>query len=213
MVTRLAERALPAWAPPWTGRAVLAAAAVAAIVAAAVTAGTILGANGPADEAAPDDTYAAAPGCDTVPADTVESAVPGAALEASEQGALPAANGATCVWTSVDSADNAPRVLHVDFTANFTDESEEVSGAEIAAAQVEQLRADASGGSVPALGGSALVREAVPGDGTAEVAFVRGNLVVRVLYGGDADTGGEALSFDEAREGAVSVAEELAADL
>lgn len=213
MLPRLVERALPAWAPPWTGRAALAVAAVAAIVAAAVTAGTLLGANGPADEAAPDDTYAAAPGCDTVPADTVESAVPGAALDASEQGALPAAAGATCVWTSVDSAGNAPRVLHVDFTANFTDTSEDLSGAEIAAAQVEQLRAAANGGSVPGLGDNALAREATPGEGTAEVAFVRDNLVVRVLYGGDADTGGEALSFDEAREGAVSVAEQLAADL
>lgn len=214
MMARI-ERALPAWAPPWAGRALLATAAVVAIVAASAAVGLGIAANGPTVEAAPEDTYASAPGCDTVPTETVESAVPDAQLDASERGPLPAGDGATCVWTSVDAADEAPRVLHVDFTASFTDESEDVSGAALATERIEQLRFAESGesGSVPSLGENALVRKATPGGGTAEVAFVRDNLAVRVSYGGDADSEGQQLTFEDAREGAVSVAERLAADL
>ncbi|RNL87390.1 hypothetical protein [Halostreptopolyspora alba] len=214
MMARI-ERALPAWAPPWVGRAVLATVAVVAIVVVSVTVGLGVAANGPAVEAAPEDTYASAPGCDTVPTDTVESAVPEARLDASERGPLPAGDGSTCVWTSVDSADEAPRVLHVDFTASFTDDAEDVSGAALATERVEQLSSteNGDGGSVPSLGESALVRKATPDGATAEVAFVRDNLAVRVLYGGDADSGGSQLTFDDAREGAVSVAERLAEDL
>ncbi|WP_156184704.1 hypothetical protein [Allosalinactinospora lopnorensis] len=207
---------LPSGVPSWAARAVLAAVATVAVAAAAVAAGLVWGKDGPAREAAPGDTYAAAPGCATVPAEAVESAVPGAALDASERGPLHNADGATCVWTSVDSGGAAPRALHVDFTANFTDKAGEVSGTASAAERIGQLGSvdELDGASpVPSLGTDATVREGTPGGGTAEVAFRRHNLVVRVLYGGDKNSDGRAIPYEEARDGAVSVAEHLAEGL
>ncbi len=187
--------------------------AVLVVAGVAVTTGLTLANNGPAVEAGSDDTYASAPGCDTVPADAVESTVPSATLDAHERGPLPAADGATCVWTSVDTADEAPRMLHVDFTATF--ESDDDSGAALATERVEQLRStdSADAASVPVLGENSLIRPVSTSDTAAEVAFARDNLVVRVMYGGEADATGEELSFDDASDGAISVAEHLASGL
>ncbi|MBV2363566.1 hypothetical protein ACFPZ0_19685 [Streptomonospora nanhaiensis] len=212
----------------WAGRAVEAATAsparlwltagtgVVLLVAASLTAGLVLGSDDPAVQADEADAFASAPACSAVPADAVESLLPGAALETSEHGPMTDADSSTCVWTSIGSDDGPPRSLHLDFTAHFTDKAGEVSGARAAAQRLEQLapigRLDGAD-PVPELGEAALVWPAT-GDGTsAEVAFRRENMLIQVFYGGDENDQGQGLSYEDAREGAIEVAERVAESL
>ncbi|WP_181874429.1 hypothetical protein [Marinitenerispora sediminis] len=195
-------------------RAAAAAGGVVVVSAAAITAGVLWGAGGPATAAGPDDAYATAPGCDAVGADLLASVAPSAALEAAERGPLADASGSSCVWTSLGGADGAsapdtaPRSVQVAFHAHFTDKAGEVTGEQAAAARLAELApVNELNGSAPVagLGPDALVWHSPTDPGAAELAFRRGNLVVRVWYGG-AD-----LTFDDARAGAVAVAEGVAA--
>ncbi|MUL43017.1 hypothetical protein FZ103_17880 [Streptomonospora sp. PA3] len=192
-----------------------AAAGTAAVVAAAVTTGLLLGRGAPAVGADEADTYASAPGCTEVPRQDVRALLPGARLETSEQGPMANADTATCVWTSVGSPEGPPRSLHVDFTAHFTDKSGEVSGARAAARRLEQLApiGNLEGADpVPELGEGALVWPGTADGSSAEVVFRRDNMLIQVFYGGDSDQGGD-LDYQAARDGAVAVAEQVAAAL
>ncbi|MFD0772992.1 hypothetical protein ACFQZ2_03540 [Streptomonospora algeriensis] len=184
------------------------------MVAGAVTAGLLWGRSELAVGADEADTYAAAPGCSSVPREDVRSLVPDAALETSRHGPMDDADSSTCVWTSVGSQ-GPPRSLHLDFTAHYTDKAGDVSGARAAERRLEQLApiGDLEGAApVPELGEGAM---AWPGtaDGTsAEVVFRRDNLLIQVFYGGDTDGGG-GMGYDQARDSAVTVAEQVAASL
>lgn len=193
-------------------RLLAAAAAVAVLVLVSVTVGVLVGRSGPAAQADEADAFAVAPNCETVPGEAVDSVVPSAALETARRGPLPDSNGTTCVWTSFGAGDAAPRFLHVDFRAHFTDKAGEVSGAAAAAEQLGQLAPVGQvegAGPTPSLGEGALAWPNTAEGGTAEVALRRDNLVIRVVYGGDYGTDGSELSYEEAREGAVSVAERV----
>ncbi|MFC3999161.1 hypothetical protein ACFOVU_24800 [Nocardiopsis sediminis] len=211
-VERLISEATATPARRWA----LAAGGVVVIAGVAIATGLVLGAEGPAVQAGGDDTYATAPGCDHVDPEAVESLLDGAELETAEHGRLDGADSATCVWTSVAAGDAAPRFLHVDLTAYYTDRSGEPSGSQAAAGQLEGLSpvADLEGAApVPALGGGALVWPGDSGGTGAEVAFRRDNLVVRLAYGGDEGTGGTPLSYEDARDGAVALGEQVADSL
>ncbi|MFC4561198.1 hypothetical protein ACFO4E_04925 [Nocardiopsis mangrovi] len=194
----------------------LAAGGVAVIAGVAIAAGLAVGAEGPAVQAGGDDAFAVAPGCDTVDPGAVESLLEGAELETAEHGRLDGADSATCVWTSVSADAAAPRFLHVDLTAYFTDRAGEPTGSESAAGQLSDLSpvVDLEGAApVPALGDGAMVWPGASGGTGAEVAFRRDNLVVRVSYGGDEGDGGVPLSYDDARDGAVALGEQVAGSL
>ncbi|CAM3946943.1 hypothetical protein NOGI109294_19880 [Nocardiopsis gilva] len=191
------------------------AAAVVVVPAIAVTAGLWWGEDGPAFGAGPDDAFSTAPECAVVAAETVEGVVPSGRLETNEHGPLSDADGAMCAWTSVGADGAAPRFLRVDFEARFTDKAGDVTGASAAAREMERSTtiSDVEGAApLPSLGEDALVWPGAD-EGTAELVFRRDNLVVRVSYGGAADTGGKPLSFGAARDGAVDVAEQVADSL
>ncbi|CAM4004699.1 hypothetical protein [Nocardiopsis rhodophaea] len=196
-------------------QALLVAAAVVVVSATAVTVGLWWGEDGPALGAGPDDAFSTAPECAVVAAETVERVLPSGRLETNEHGPLSDADGALCAWTSVGADGAAPRVLQVDFEARFTDKAGEVTGASAAARELDRSTpiTDLEGAApLPSLGEDALVW---PGEdeGTAELVYRSGNLVVRVFYGGAADSGGKPLSFGAARDGAVAVAEQIADSL
>lgn len=182
-----------------------AAGGVVVVAAAAITGGLLWGARGPAAEAAPDDAYDHAPGCAAVPAELVEEALPGGQLTAESAGPLPEAASSSCAWSSVEAPDGQPRTLTVAFHVHFGDRSGTVSGQSRAEAELAAL-ARVSGGpgaaAVPSLGEDALIRPGAVGSDAAEVVFRDGNLVVRLWYGGP--------HRDEARDGAVAVAEGIA---
>ncbi|MDA8370568.1 MAG: hypothetical protein M0026_11980 [Nocardiopsaceae bacterium] len=212
----LVERLSRVEAMPKTQRRLLIAATVGVIVAVAVTAGVVWGGSGPALPADEADTYVTAPGCASVPDAAVDSVIPSAELETNEHGVLDDADNAVCAWTSVGAEGEAPRSLRVDFTAYFTDKADAASGAQTAAEQVSQVSSvSALEGAAPApsLGEDALVWPSSVGDAWAEAVFRRSNMVVRVYYGGNEDTGGDGLSYEAARDGAVSVAEQVAEEL
>ncbi|QBI55296.1 hypothetical protein [Streptomonospora litoralis] len=191
-------------------------AGVVVLVAAAVTAGLLLASGAPAVGADEADTYASAPACSDVPGQRVRELVPGAALETSEQGPMADAESSTCVWTSVGADEGPPRSLHVDFTAHFTDKAGEVSGARAAAKRLEELApiGELDGAApVPELGEGALVWPGTSDGSSAEVAFRRDNMLIEVFYGGHTDRRGGELEYETARDGAVAIAERLAASL
>ncbi|GAA3747518.1 hypothetical protein HDA32_001529 [Spinactinospora alkalitolerans] len=199
-----------------TVRPLLAAGGVAVVTAVSIAGGIVWGANGPAAEAAPADAFAAAPGCDAVGSGAVESVAPSAVLVSAERGPLVNADAGGCAWSSVDVEDAAPRTLQVDFTAHFTDKAGETSGEQAAAEEMRRLApvGELDGAApVAALGEDALMWPSTAVRGAAEVAFRRDNLVVRIWYGGDEDADGAALDYEDARDRAVAVAEELAAAL
>ncbi|MEY9210851.1 hypothetical protein NI17_013310 [Thermobifida halotolerans] len=181
---------------------------VAVVSTAAVVGGLLWDARGPAVEAASTDAHPVPPACASVPAEAVGTAVPGAVLESDTAGPLPLSATRSCVWSSVDVPDAEPRTLTVSFRAHFGDADGRVSGAERARAEVEALGPGGEGrGVLPvaSLGEDALTRPAASVGDAVEVVFRDGNLTVRVCYGG--------VPADEARAGAVAVAEELAATL
>ncbi|TDQ48200.1 hypothetical protein [Actinorugispora endophytica] len=180
----------------------------AAVTAAAITGGLLWGERGPAASAAPDDAHATAPACAELPAGAVEAAVPSGVLETDTTGPLPGAASGSCAWSSVDVPGAEPRVLTVDFRVHYSDGGGEESGEARAREELGDLarvsEADAAV-PLPSLGEDALVRQGAVEPGAAEALFRDGNLVVRVWYGGPAD--------DQARDGAIAVARELAAAL
>ncbi|MFC7330064.1 hypothetical protein [Marinactinospora rubrisoli] len=199
------------WRLDRRARIAVAAGGVVVLSAAAITAGVLWGARGPATGAGPDDAYATAPACEVVADELLASVAPSATLEAAERGPLVDAGGNSCVWTSVDhaAADGVPpRSVQIAFQAHFTDKAGDITGAQAAATRLAELAPvnELDGAApVPALGEDALVWHSTADADAAELAFRRDNLVVRVWYGG-AD-----LVFDDARAGAVAVAEGVAA--
>ncbi|TQN32322.1 hypothetical protein FHX37_2273 [Haloactinospora alba] len=206
---RMVERPRPRhWL--WAGAAAVVIAALATAV------GLVWQRQEPATQASPDDAYASAPACGALASDTVESVVPRALLETNEHGLLAGSDSATCEWTSVDSAQAPARVLHVDYEAHFTDKAGGVSGADAAREELARLTSTTGidrSEPVPSVGPEAVVWSSTPGAGSAEVAFRRDNLVVRVFYSGEEADGGDALSYGEARDGVSSVADRIASAL
>lgn len=187
-------------------------AAVVVLSSAAVVAGLFWGENGPAAEAAPGDVHTKAPGCDVIEMNEVEAVVPSAALEAADRGPLTDASGSDCAWTSLGEGAAPPRSVHVDFEAHFTDKAGDTSGERSAAEQLRRLApvGDLEGTApVGSLGEGAIVWPSRHDSGTAEVAFRSDNLVVRVFYGGYEDVGGQLMSYEAARDGAVAIAESV----
>lgn len=217
-LARLAARAWEAWSrvDARVRRGAMAGAAAVVIAVVAIVLGLNLGESQPAAQADPADTYATAPDCDSVNSDVVDSVIPEATVETNKHGPLEDADSATCEWTSIDSSESAPRSLHVEYEAHFTDKAGEVSGAESASDQLRQLApvGDLAGSTpVPSLGKDALVWPSSDDGSAAEVAFRRDNLVVRVYYGGDENASGQKLSYAAARDGAISVATKVANSL
>src|SRR5690606_25485092 len=194
--------------------AAAAAAAVLLLVAVSVTAVLWAESSGPSAEAGPDDLFQAAPECGDVPAGVLDAALGEAALDGAERGLLEDSDGAVCTWTSVGAAEDGapPRVLRVDFRALFTDRAGEVPGAEAAADALAALEPIQRGVSaVPELGGDARAWRATPAGETAEVAFRKDNLIVRVSYGGADGADGPPLGYQDACTAAVAAAEGIEA--
>ncbi|MFW5417021.1 hypothetical protein J0910_10430 [Nocardiopsis sp. CNT-189] len=203
-------RNLWAAAPRRVRWAAAAAAAALLVVAVSVTAVLWAEGGGPSAEAGPDDLFRAAPECGEVPAGVLGEALGEAALDAAERGLLEDSDGAVCTWTSVGTGDGGlpPRVLRVDFRALFTDRSGEVSGAEAAGEALAALEPIQRGVSaVPALGEDARAWRSTPAGDSAEVAFRKDNLLVRVSYGGAEKAGGPPLGYRDARGAAIAAAE------
>lgn len=192
------------------------AAGAGAVVVVAVAVGLVWGRGAPAVEADEADTYAAAPGCGSIPEDQVRDLVPGAELEKSAQGPMANADSSTCVWTSVGSGEGPPRSLHLDFTAHFTDKAGDISGTRAAARRLDELApiGDLEGADpVPELGEGALAWPGTADRNAAEVVFRRDNMLVEVFYGGDPAGGSGGLDYGDARDGAVAIAEQVAGSM
>lgn len=197
------ERAGPR---PWARAAIIVLGAV-VVSAVAIGGGLWLAGDDP-EVPNDDDTHSAAPSCDVIPQDALTAALPGAALESTGQGPLQGGESTVCVWTTAGSTDVDQGVLRVDLSARFTDDSADpvITGDE-AASQVYGAVTPVRGEPVDlAKGTEAQVwRGQLPG--TAELAFHTANLLVRVSY--TAETDGDPVSFDTARETAVDFASQL----
>lgn len=197
-------------------RVLLVTGGVVVVAAVSITAGLVWGARGPAAEASPSDAFAAAPACADVTAEVIEPAVPSAQPEVVAAGPLENAAAGACAWTSFGDASAPPRSLHVEFEARFSRRDGQESGEQAAARRLVELApAGETEGAAPvaSLGEGAVVRPGTAEGGAAEVVFRRDNLLVRVWYGGGRGTDGTPLSYAQARDGAIGVAERLADSL
>lgn len=197
------ERAGPR---PWARAVII---VVGAMVASGVAIGGGLWLAGEDPEAPnEDDTHSVAPSCEVIPEDALNEALPGAVLESVEQGPLQGGESTVCVWTTAGSTDVDQGILRVDLSAHFTDDSTEpvITGDE-AAARVSGAVTPVRGEPVDlAAGTEAQVwRGQLPG--TAELVLNTANLSVRVSY--TAETDGDPVSFETAREIAMDFASHL----
>ncbi|GAA3724011.1 hypothetical protein [Salinactinospora qingdaonensis] len=194
-------------------RPIVATVGVVVVSAVTIVGGQMLARQAPAVQAAPADTFASPPGCAVISAELVESVAPAATPRPSQPGPLHEGGGNTCVWSSVGTGEAPPRSLRASFRVHFTDKSGETSGARAATNRLRAVTPAEWGSgvaSVPQVGEDALVWPGAGGEGAAELAFRRDNLVVRLWFGGAADSGGAALSYGQARDSVVGVARQLA---
>ncbi|MET9783042.1 hypothetical protein [Nocardiopsis alba] len=191
---------------PWTRALIIGAGAV-LLAGAAVGGGLVLAGDDP-DRPDGDDALASAPTCASIPEDAVLSALPGATPETEGHGPLAGGESSTCVWTSLAPDGEGRGSLRVDLSARFTDASAEpVVTGERAAVLARDAAVPVRGEQVDLAGGTevGVWRGRLPG--TAELAFQRDNMLVRVSYVGEAD--GEPVSFGRARDTVVDFAARL----
>ncbi|WP_241474804.1 hypothetical protein [Nocardiopsis xinjiangensis] len=175
--------------------------AAAAVAAVAVGIG-LWAASGTPDEPYPDDTYAAAPGCDLVPGEEVEDLLGEAVNDTDTTGPLHGGEHTSCAWTTHGAGEGG--TLRVGLSARFTDPSADplVTGDERTAESLGAA-APANGAKVDLPGGEARVWSGqVPG--TVELAYHVDNLLVRISYAGYSDD-----SPSEAEEEVVGLAARL----